>query len=348
MSNVNVDISRFTTKHPGELRPYIAKDGKGYIKTFKGGDPTNPKNYAKTPTNNAILRYDEWRQLDEAVVRAGLQRLIGFQDLRDFGLVYPLNNAMATTVLTYERLSEAMEAEVNINPVRRTPGDAPVYETAHLPIPVVHADFTINERLLQESRMRGQALDTTSVEAAARKIAEKYEDMLFGASSLLSYGGGTIFTYQTESNINTVSLSENWDASGKTAAEILDDVHAMKQALVDDRHAGGPLVLYVPSAYDRVLGEDYSVSGASMQTIRQRILAIEGIERVQVVDRLTANTCLMVRMTSDVVDLVDGIPLQTIQWDTEGGMVHNYKLISIQVPRVKSDYNDRSGVVKLS
>ena len=85
-----------------------------------------------------------------------------------------------------------------------------------------------------------------------------------------------------------------------------------------------------------------------MKTIRQRILDLDGIQKVRVVDRLTDDVCLLVQMTSDVVDLVDGMPIQTIEWDTEGGFIHNYKVMTIQVPRVKSDYNNKSGVVKLS
>jgi len=350
MTKVKVeDLRQFAGagKSAESMRPYIGKDGKFYVNVYKGGPRSDPKNYSAKLVTNATLRYDEWRALDDAVLRAGMQRLAGFEDLRRNGLVYTLNNPMATTVLTYERLSEAMEAEVNINPVRRTGGDRVVFEQAHIPIPVVHSDYQIGERQLQESRTRGNGLDVLNAEAAARKVAEKLEDMLFGATSLKTYGGGVIYTYQTEPNINTVTLSTAWDTSGVTAAQILADVIAMKQASIDDRHYG-PWMLYIPTSYDTILDEDYSVSGSSMQTIRQRITAIEGIQGVKVVDRLTADTCLLVQMTTDVVDLVDGMPIQNVEWATEGGFVHNYKVMTIQVPRVKSDYNDRSGIVKLS
>lgn len=334
---------------PEQMRPWIdPKSGKAYINVYHGrGDRKDPKNYSLQPVTNAVLRYDEWRQLDDAVVRAGMQRLVGFDDLRSRGLVYNLNNAMGTTVLTYERLSEAMEANVSINPVKRGDDDQVDFEAAHLPIPVIHADYQINERILQESRNRGESLDTLNAEAAARKVAEKLEDMLFGSTSLLTYGGGTIYTYLTEPNINPVTLSESWDASGKTAAEILADVIAMKQASIDDRHYG-PWMLYIPTSYDTVMDEDYSTSGASTQTIRQRIESVNGILGVRVVDRLPADTVLLVQMTSDVVDIVDGLPLQNVEWSTEGGFIHNYKVMTIQIPRVKSDYNNRSGIVKLA
>ena len=331
-----------------DMRPFIGNDGRSYTTVNKGGDRNDPKNYGKQSiVTNAALRFDEWRTLDEAVIKAGMQRLVGFEDLKRNGLTYPLNNAMGSTVLTYERLSEAMEASVDINPVKRTGGDQVTYETVHLPIPVIHSDYAINDRILQESRNRGNALDTVNAEAAARKVAEKLEDMLFGSTSSLVYGGGTIYTYLSEPNINTVSLAIDWDNAYMTAKLLLVDVTAMKAASIAERHYG-PWMLYITTAYETNMDDDYSTSGNSNMTVRQRILLLEGIQGVKVVDRLAANTVLLVQMTRDVVDVVDGLPIQNIQWNTEGGFIHNYKVLTIQVPRVKSDYNDRSGIVKLS
>jgi hypothetical protein len=48
-----------------------------------------------------------------------------------------------------------------------------------------------------------------------------------------------------------------------------------------------------------------------------------------------------------VVELVDGLPIQNIQWDTEGGFMHYFKVLTIQVPRLKADYNGNTGIVIL-
>jgi len=328
-------------------RPFIGKDGAPYIIVHKGGDVKDPKNYGHQLVANATLRYDEWRQLDDAVVKVAEQRLIGFDDLKANGLVRPLTNAMGTTVLTWEEMSDAMEAVVSIDPVRKSKGDTVDFNTAHIPIPIVHSDYMLSERILQESRNRGTGLDTVNAERAARKVAQKLEDMLFGATATLTYGGGTIHSYLSHPDINTVSLGSNWDASGKTGVAIKDDVLAMIQACINANYYG-PWMLYVPTAYQTVLDDDYNVSGTSTQTIRQRIESIDGIKGVRVVDRLPANNVLLVTMSTDVVDLIDGSPFQNIQWDTEGGFVHNYKVMTIQVPRVKSDYNNASGIVLLA
>lgn len=331
----------------GAMRPFLGKDGKPYIMVHTGGKRNDPKNYKQQPVTNAVLRYDEWRSIDDAVTKIAEERLVGFADLRANGLVHTLNNAMGTTVLTWEDMSNAMEAVISIDPIRKGDNDQVDFSANHIPIPVTHADFQISERILQESRNRGDSLDTLNSERAARKVAEKLEDMLFGSTSALEYGGGTIYTYITHPDNNDVSLTTNWDASAITPALILADVIAMKQASIDAMYYG-PWVLYIPTSYDTVMDEDYDVSGSSLQTIRQRITAINGIQKVEVVDRLAADNVLLVTMQKDVVDLVDGMPMQNVQWDNEGGFVHKYKVLTIQVPRVKSDYDGNSGVVLLS
>lgn len=329
------------------MRPFIAKDGNAYVMVHTGGDKDDIKNYRRELVNNATLRYDEWRTLDQKVIKIAEQRLVGFEDLRRNGLTMPLGNAMGTTVLTWNEMSDAMEATISMDPVRRGKNDRPDFGTNHIPIPVIHADYQISERVLIESRNKGTGLDTLSAERAARRVSEKMEDMLFGENSILTYGGGTIQTYFSHPDRNIISLGNAWDDTSKTPDQIIADVLAMKQASLNDKYYG-PWMLYIPTGYDTVMDDDYKSTSAGMsQTIRERILKINGIQDVKVVDRMPANKVLLVTMQSDVVDLIDGMPIQNVQWDTEGGFIHNFKVMAIQVPRVKSDYNGASGIVVL-
>ena len=329
-------------------KPFIAEDGKAYSLVFNGkGDRNDINNYTQEPANYASLRYDEWRRLDDAVQRVAEYQLVGIKDLREQGLVYPLGNAMGTTVLTWETMSDMGEAITSIDPIRRGVSDAPDFDIKHLPIPVTYMDYQIGERYLQESRTRGNPINTISAERGARKVNEALENMLFGATAIKTYGGGTIDTYLSFTHSNAVTLTENWDAAGKTGAEIKDDMLGMVQESIDNKFLG-PWMVYIPTAYQTVIGDDYSVSGASKMTIQQRIESIEGIIKVKVAHTLPANTVVMVQMTPDVVELVDGLPIQNIQWDTEGGFMHYFKVLTIQVPRLKADYNGNTGIVILS
>jgi hypothetical protein len=353
MSKVQIQEAKSFLANSGKgshaMRPFLGDDGNAYVVNFKGGDAKNPANYEarQIMTTNAVLRYDEWRTLDDAVVMIAEERLIGYDDLRSRGLVRPLGNAMGTTILTWEQMSDSMEANVGIDPVAKGNNDQVDFKSMNTPIPVVFSDYSISNRILLESRNRGNGIDTLNAERAARKVAEKLEDMLFGATATMAYGGGAIQSYVSHPDVNDVTLSVNWDDAAKTPAQIKDDVLAMKQAIIDAGYYG-PFMIYIPTAYETVLDEDYSTSQSNTKTIRQRILDISNIIDIKVVDKLPADNVVMVSMQRDVVDIIDGLPMQNVQWDSEGGMIHNYKVMTIQVPRVKSDYDGNSGIALLS
>jgi hypothetical protein len=121
----------------------------------------------------------------------------------------------------------------------------------------------------------------------------------------------------------------------------------MKQKSIDNFFYG-PWVLYVPTAYETRLDKDYSASGASLQTIRERILKISGILDVKVIDMLPTDNILLVQMTSDVVRLVRGMGIQNVEWQQEGGMITKYKVMTIQVPQIRADQTGKCGVVHMA
>lgn len=337
---------------PGKMRPYIGSDGRAYVTVYSGGDPKKPTSYKAIPLQmngmqtNGTLRRDEWKQLDEAVLAISESRLNGVQDLIDNGLTYNLGNAMGTTVLEWHDVSDALEADLTMDGVTRARGDRPAYTTNYLPIPIIHADYEINARVLAASRNMGNPLDTTLAERAARKVNEKLENMLFTDTDY-EFGGGKISSYVNYANRNQVSLGANWDASGKTPEDILQDVLDMKKASINAYHYG-PWMLYIPTDYETVLDEDYDTSGTSTQTIRQRIEAISGIKGIKVVDALPDDNVLLVQMTSDVVRLVRGMGIQNVQWTVEGNFITKYKVMTIQVPQIRADQDGNCGIVHLA
>ena len=339
--------------NPGMMKPFLdMRTGRAYVSIYKGGDPKDKKNYTVQMVANATLRRDEWKALDAAVMKESEYRLNGIADLISNNLTYNLGNAMGTTVLEWHDVSSELTAEVSMDGIARGKNNRPNFQHNYLPIPIIHAGYEINARALAASRALGNPLDTTMAERAARAVNDKLEKMLFTNTSY-SFGEvdsrsrNTIYSYLNYPDRNQVTLTAPWAASGKTPAQILADVVAMKQASIDAYHYG-PWVLYIPTAYETKLDEDYSTSGTSTQTIRERILKISGIKDVKVVDVLPDDNLLLVQMTSDVVRLVRGMGLQNIQWKTEGNFTNNFKVLTIQVPQIRSDQNGKSGIVHMA
>ena len=340
------------------MRPFLAKDPKtgllgAYVTVFKGGDVKDIKNYAAKPIQaNATLRRDEWIALDEAVQLASRQRLVGVGALEDAGLVYNLGNGMGTTVLEYTDMADFGDAQVDMEGLAKSKNDRPDYGTHYLPLPIIHSDYQINARALSVSRNMGNALDTTSAEQAARKVAELLEDMLFTARTF-KFGGGTIYSYINHPDRNPQTLTLAWDDASKTPKQILDDVLTAKGTAIADGHFG-PYDLYIPTAYEVVLDNDYITAvsdvqqGGTSQTIRERILKVDGVKAIKVADRLPANNIVLVQMTSNVVRLVKGMAIQNVEWESHGRFVTNYKVFTIQVPQIRSDADSKSGIVHIS
>jgi hypothetical protein len=343
----------------GMMRPFMEFDAKTgqYLGTYveTATNPSDPSTYTTRPIQtNGTLRREEWMALDDAVRRIARERLTGIADLEAKGLVYNLNNPMGTTVFEWHDVGDSQEAVMTMDGVTRGQNDRPVFRHNFIPIPIIHVDYEINARQLAASRNMGNALDTYMAENAARRIAEKLEDMLFTDTSYSfgavdSRGRNTIYSYVNfpDRNVNTFTA---WDDPGKTGEQIIADVLAMKQQSMDKHHYGGAggFNLYIPSNYDTLLDVDYDKTAPTGTTIRERILKIAGINKIQVVDRFTTGQLLLVEMTSDNVRLIKGFGMQNVQWGTEGGFVTKFKVLTIQVPQLRSDQLGQCGIVHWS
>ncbi len=294
---------------------------------------------------NLTLRKEEVIELATRLIETANQRLNGVADLINRGLVLNVENGLGTTVDQWDTVDETRDAEVNMDGIARAQSDTVDYVLNSVPLPIVHRDFYINLRQLESSRRLGQSLDVTNAEIAARKVSERLETILFQGESAYAFGGGTIRGYTDHPNRNTVSLPANWDASGTTGENILTDVITMINAAQTDRMFG-PYVLYVPTAYWITLLEDFKAN--SDKSTLQRLREIPNIEEIKVADFLQANNVLLIQMTRDVVDMVVGMQPTNLEWETQGGMLLNFKVMAIMIPRIKADSEGRSGIIHMS
>jgi uncharacterized linocin/CFP29 family protein len=299
----------------------------------------NGMNVSSLRTNDVLL-YDEWKEIDKAVLQAYQERLVGVADLTSRGLTYNIGNGLAKTVLGYQDASDIESAQMSMDGVTRGRRDRPEFDINYLPLPITHADFSFSAREIEASRAGEMPLDTTMAQLAARKVAERIEEVLFTGASTYTFGGGTIYGYLDEPNVNSYAITTNWDDSG---AIPLDDVINMKQALINDR-CYGPYILYIPTNWELALDEDHSSSYPLSR--RERLLKIAGIQDIKVADKLTSDYPVLVQMTADVIRLVNGLSVTTVQWDTEGGLQVNFKVMAIQVPQTRHDQSGRCGICK--
>jgi uncharacterized linocin/CFP29 family protein len=321
---------------PRCLRPWVNKQGHAFVVNGAGQVVT---------ANNSLLRKDEWKEYDRVVVQVARERLVAVDDLLSRGLTYNISNGMGKSVLEYEDISDMEDASLTMDALADNDKDRLEYDLKFLPLPILHKDFGFSARFLSTARSNNNPLDTTHAQVAARKVAELAEDLLVNGVTNYNFGGGTIYGYTTFPSRNTVSLSLNWDDASKTGEQILADVLAMKQAAIDDNFFG-PYVLYIPTNYETVLDEDFKAN--SDKTIRQRLLEIDSITEIKVIDKLSDDNVLLVQMTSDVIREVIGMMPTTMQWDEKGGLYHQFKVMAIMIPQPRADQEGKCGIVHLA
>lgn len=321
----------------GVLRPWIGKDGKSYICRTINGQPK-----VMTTNTPATLTRDAWIQFDQSIQRAIQERLSAFADIRRAGLVYNLPNGMAHTVLQYQTQGDITPATISMDPVRRSERDRPHTDVENLPLPIVHKDFDFSAREIMSSRLGQMPIDTTTAELAAIKVAEEVEKMTVGTVTPFTYGGGSVYGYMTlPERALKINMTVPTGANGPT---VIGDLLALRQLLIDDRHYG-PYVLYLNSQWAQVLDNDFSTAKGD-QTLRQRILTVAGIQKVEILYTLPTTKwhALLVELSSQTVRAVVGMEVQTIQWESLGGMMKHFKVMCMLVPQIRSDTDGNSGV----
>lgn len=286
---------------------------------------------------NDLLRKQEWEQLDEALVRVARARLNGIADLRTAGLTRTLRG-LGTLIDQFEQVSEFDAATQSMDVVTPPTEDTAEFNLVSVPIPITHKGFRISLRQLEASRTIGQPLDTTNVELATRQVVEVLESTLFVGSGII-IGGGEVFGYTNQPDRNTGTLTAAW--TNAALRDIIADVIDMIAALEADGYFG-PYTLYVPQDYWSELREDYKAD--SERTFMERILAIAEISAVKVTDALPANNVVLVQLTRDVVDLSIGQDITTVEWENMGGLLGRWIVMAAMAPRVKSDFEGKSGV----
>jgi Encapsulating protein for peroxidase. len=316
--------------------------GEQLLKAAAAGNPNLDSSVLRTL--DTLLR-DEWVYFDTALVEENQIVLQGVADLIAAGLTQSVPNSLGKTMLEYQRITDMGPATVSLDGITRSENDRQEMDMAGLPLPITHKDWYLDLRTLVASRTRGEALDTSNTRQAGRRIAEMAEQMLFQGGK--TFGGRPIYGYTTHPNRETASFTGGgaWGTVGKTGAQYLADVLSLI-VKAEGKRAYGPYWIYVGRAASVPLDDDFKALGTL--TIRQRLMQVDRIQKITVVDQMPVGSVVLVQPDMNTVQWVQGEPLQNVQWDVEGGFKINFKSWQIGVPLIKADASNRVGIVHMS
>lgn len=288
------------------------------------------------------------------------------------GQVMPLSRPFAHATVGHYNDNALSGARMARNPRVRTEQDLPDRVLVQSPIFYTFADFSLTIAEYETSRVSGLPLDTNLIGQKARNIAETIEQAVIngtytyeGATAQLPViGGATAYGLLNHPDIETQSYGSNgnWDHSSKTIPLILTDLKNMF-AKLDLNNQRKAVDLWIPTAWMNAI--TFMTNTNTDKTALQFLSEVErGGSKIFIgaAEQLPANTAIMYVRDSLAIDLIVGdfggphaesdtptvVPITTIPWQTGDGLEYHWKLISCVVPRPKSTYSSKSGIVKLA
>ena len=326
---------------PGALRPFIGEDGNHYMTVNESNNRLKPNPVTKRLLNNAaIFFYDEWKAIDREVVDASQPLLRAWNDLAAAN-TFAIPGGWSKTVLESSMMGDITGAEINMEGIAVADQDFPLAELTGVPLPIIHKDAIIPARTLAVSRQGNMPLDTTFIRQATVKVAQEVEKMVVGVGIGYSYAGYNIWGYTNFPGRITVELTDPDDVSWEPQI-LIDELIEMRQAL---RDAGfqGPYKIYLGSRWDSRIDKDYSETKGD-NTLRDRILKLDGISGLSTLDYLQNNEIIMLEMTPRVARAIVGMPMTTMQWEEMGGLKIRIKVMTIMVPEIRQDFYEEAGI----
>ena len=299
---------------------------------------------------NSTLSGDEWVQLDQVVSAEFIREMVAVQDLRNAGLVRP--ESIGTSIAEYSRRSAAPGATVAMSPLANVPNFRADFTREGVPLPFTMEGFQLDMRTLAASQMNpGAGLDVDQAADAARMIGQTLELMtVLGLNSVVrpDHRGNlnTIEGYTSPPNRVTGAAVGPWNDAVNGFVNIINTVEAMKTALrrqgtAGDRGVRGPYWLYVGDNNHQDLGQININTDTRARTLLEEDPEIASIGTLH---HLPNGEVLLVAIDRNVVQWVEAMDIQTFEWDEQGQLGSNFKILAVGVPLVKATHSGVSGV----
>ncbi|MBV8087800.1 MAG: bacteriocin family protein [Chloroflexi bacterium] len=261
----------------------------------------------------APLTEAQWADLDRTVVDVARRTLVGRRLVHVFGPLGPgaqvapndRDHGRSTGVL--DMLGEAGGDEV------ASAG------RVYLPLPILHKDFMIHWRDLEEALAAGQPLDTGAAASAAAYCARLEDELIFNGRPEMGYDG-----LRNVAGRGTIQQSD-WSSMGNAFRDVTSAVEQLAS-----KGFSGPFAVAVSPRMLVAMNRMFENTGV-LEIDQVRKLATAGVFVTPV---LPDPTVVVVATGPENLDLVLGLDM-TVAFLTTDKMNHHFRVLETLLLRIK-------------
>lgn len=341
MAGIPAETTRLlmaSNQHPGVMRPFLDDRGQGWIQA-PVMNAHGQRQVQSFPTNNALLRYDEYKIFDNVITATTRTRTGVFTKLSQIVQPLVLPTAMAHSMVQYQMTDTYGQATLSMDPARRTVTERGNYDTGLTPLPIVHVDFSINIRELMQSRANGVGLDTVHAENGAAAIAEKIERLTVGTDDEFYYGGGYIYGLTNHPDRLTGTITSP-EADGWEPETLCDELAAEMATMYNAKNYGPYHILY---GADWLTYMQKRYNQYDSTPLAAAVRRLDNVASFEIANFLTGYQMVMIDPQAKYVRTIIGMAPTPVQW-SNSPMDLQMKIMGILIPQIRSDYDGNSGV----
>ena len=259
------------------------------------------------------LTPDQWQAFDDIVVGIARRTLVGRRMLDVFGplgpgyQVAPNDRFQGRTVGAIDMLGEADCDEI-------APGGR-----VYLPLPILHKDFMIHWRDLEEATQSGTSIETGAAASATSFCARLEDEVIFNGHQAMGYDGLRNVPGRT-----TVAQAD-WSVMGNAFRDITSAVERLASA-----GFSGPFAVAVSPRMLVAMNRMFENTGV-LEIDQVRKLTTAG---VYVTPVLPEPTVVVIATGPENLDLVMGLDM-TVAYLTTDKMNHHFRVLETLVLRIK-------------
>lgn len=290
--------------------------------------------------NASPVPIDAWRRVDGRATRIQRDVLSVFNKL---AMSNSTPVALGDLVSYFPKISDSGEVHVSMDGRSEGRQDQAVVSYAGTPVPVLDSYARFGWRQMEVMRKGAVGLDTETIAAHQRKVAEKMEDMVLNGLSSIVVGGNTIYGLRNFPNRTTGT--HGFTLTSATGAQWLTAISAVITGLVGD-NAFGKVTIFLNFSDWTYASLNEFAAGYS-KTILARLKEIEQIAEIVPASKIPTGNIIGVAGldTGEWGSILSAMPLVTRpkqRFNAEDDYV--FGVMAVVAPQFRSDFDDRSQI----
>lgn len=277
--------------------------------------------------NSSILSEEEFEQVSDTVRRVRKQAATLVDDLRSRGLTKGLSLSVYND--TWPTVSTFDGADVGMHPSDTSEEQGVTFGDDGAPLPVISADWHIDNRQLMVSRATNADISTLVPAEMTRNVVRTFEGLCINGWSR-PVDGYEMYGFRNHPDRNQVTAPGSWSDNTNDSTNIRDTFLDVIEALENDEYDGGNYQFYLNRTQfqrlRRVVDDIGQGEVAMMERIREEFS--EDIGSLNQNPFIPAGEMVAFEPTDDVLNLGVAENVQPVQWDHPSGFKTNWKIFA--------------------